>query len=358
MASWWNPFSWFNKKAVQAPIVQVVQTSTPTPVTDYGEQIKDLQNKIAGLKKKATQSPASNVSAPDYGKQIADLQKQINELKKELADKNQTVSVNDTNTTTKQVISLTKGKFWSKKGDFMYYPAYCPGRSMIKEEYKIWFATEQDAINAGFKKLYPSCIIKSTTTTSTATQNGGSAIYGSSVSAIDTFLANPTLESLKTFCTSAKTLPGIGQTKVFNEARTDYITKTRTLYEQVGICAIALGENKDASYRPLHWISYNPSYLVSFDNPNESDMIRAIKIKYNTEWKSLSKYKLIGFFDISSYYHGTPDAGVTTPNQMVEKIIGTGSQYELQLAGLGIQRLFLVPEKTLSLIRTQLINGK
>jgi len=126
------------------------------------------------------------------------------------------------------------------------------------------------------------------------------------VVAIDTFLQNPTIDNLISFCNIAKTLPGITQKKILNDTRTNFVMKTVTLYEEGSInepCNLAFGIHKLKSgeylsasefYAYFQWINYNPAYILEF-NSNDSDATRGIKINFNNYWKSLSAYKLIGF---------------------------------------------------------------
>ncbi len=174
-------------------------------------------------------------------------------------------------------------------------------------------------------------------------------VVSPSVVAIDTFLANPTVENFNTFCTIAKTLPGIEEKKVLNDTRTDYITRKSTLYEEVGIfCTFALSEYKTKSGQliTISWLIYNPLDLLSLDNPNESDKVREVKINYNIYWKSLSKYKLIGFEYV-------PGNEIITPKQKIENI-GTGS---ISFLYRNIGNLFIVPEQILSVIRANLVGN-
>lgn len=187
--------------------------------------------------------------------------------------------------------------------------------------------------------------------------------------AIDTFLLNPTIDNLRSFCNTAKTLPGIGEKKILNDTRTDFIMKTVTLYEtnQINdICDLALGESKSDSdkNRAIQWIVYNPLYVLEF-NPNDSDTIRGIKINFNNDWKSLSSYKLIGFPTYST------SSEITTPNavmgEMISRYIKTDeetSERQIQRINLEIQMKefeYIIPEKILSYFRTlflRLISGQ
>ncbi|MCX6757617.1 MAG: hypothetical protein NTZ44_01920 [Candidatus Nomurabacteria bacterium] len=170
--------------------------------------------------------------------------------------------------------------------------------------------------------------------------------YNQSITAIDTFLLNQTLETFKTFCNKAKELPSIGQKKVLNDTKTDFIMKDNTLYDDYNLgklCTIALGQDKNSSY--YKWTTYSPSYFVTFDNPNESDKARTLKINYNAFWKSLSDYKLIGF-DIWQ------NKDAVTPNQVIDKMVSVNN--EALFFTTFNNGFFLVPEKILSSIEGQL----
>ena len=188
---------------------------------------------------------------------------------------------------------------------------------------------------------------QNTTTTSTLKTTSPSVV------AIDSFLANPTAENLKTFCTTAKTLPGIGEKKVFNDTRTDYVTKKNTLYDETDICALALGEYKTPSgfLVNVSWIAYNPLDIFDFNNASESDKVRAAKITYNNYWKSLAKYKLIGF-------RYSPDSEIITPKQDLQNAINSNNNFGLLIhENRSISQMFVVPEQVLSEVRLKLINN-
>ncbi|MEK7463032.1 MAG: hypothetical protein AAB621_01550 [Patescibacteria group bacterium] len=189
------------------------------------------------------------------------------------------------------------------------------------------------------------------------------------VVAIDAFLLNPTIDNLRLFCNTAKTLPGIGEKKVLNDTRTDFVMKTVSLYEtnQInGICNLALGESKSDSdkHKAIQWVVYNSSYILEF-NPDDLDAVREIKINYNNSWKSLSSYKLIGFPTYST------SSEITTPNavmgEMISRYIKTDEETlerQIQKYTLKIQMTnfeYIIPEKILSYFRTlflKLINGQ
>ena len=190
------------------------------------------------------------------------------------------------------------------------------------------------------------------------------------VVAIDTFLQNPTIDNLISFCNIAKTLPGITQKKILNDTRTNFVMKTVTLYEEGSInepCNLAFGIHKLKSgeylsasefYAYFQWINYNPAYILEF-NSNDSDATRGIKINFNNYWKSLSAYKLIGFPTYST------SSDTTTPNAVVEKIISRsiGDDGEISAGGIrylkrmeGIHWDHTIPEEILSEMRKQLIS--
>ena len=181
------------------------------------------------------------------------------------------------------------------------------------------------------------------------------------VVAIDTFLQNPTIDNLISFCNIAKTLPGITQKKILNDTRTNFVMKTVTLYEEGSInepCNLAFGIHKLKSgeylsasefYAYFQWINYNPAYILEF-NSNDSDATRGIKINFNNYWKSLSAYKLIGFPTYST------SSDITTPNMVMEKEIG---KYDAKIMSGRLERMtwdYIIPEKILSELRRQLIS--
>ena len=185
------------------------------------------------------------------------------------------------------------------------------------------------------------------------------------ITVIDGFLLSPTIDNLKSFCNTAKTILGTEQKKVLNETRTDFVMKTLTLYEQSQIndlCNFAFGIRKLKSGEYLtaselqsffQWITYNPSYLLEF-NSNDSDTVRGIKIDFNNYWKSLSAYKLIGF-PVNSTSNE-----ITTPNAVMEKKInefveGGGHLWKIG-SRLTILPVYTIPEKILSELRGRLIS--
>jgi len=171
-----------------------------------------------------------------------------------------------------------------------------------------------------------------------------------SVIAIDAFLANPTVENFKAFCTTAKTLQGTGERKVLNDTRTDYIMRKNTLYENVSICAATLGEEKDFLNGKLilvYWFNYDPLAIFTFENSNESDEIRESKVAFNSYWNDISKYKLIGINYI-------PENGVYTLDKIKESI-ATDTYRPRYGTKSSISQLFIVPEQLLSNLRTVLV---
>ena len=57
MASWWNPLSWFKKKAVQVPLVQTQNNS------NNDKEIQNLKKQVEELKKKSDSQNKSTVQA-------------------------------------------------------------------------------------------------------------------------------------------------------------------------------------------------------------------------------------------------------------------------------------------------------
>ncbi len=119
--------------------------------------------------------------------------------------------------------------------------------------------------------------------------------YMPSIEAIDAFLANPTEQSLREYCTKAKTLIAPGEKKVLNDSRTDYVVKEKPLYEADKLCFKVMEGQLSLNRRQLiSWFTYSDSYLASLDNSSESDAVREFKVSFNSYWKSISIYKLIG----------------------------------------------------------------
>jgi len=290
-ASWWNPASWFKKQTVQSPVVQI---PAPTPTSINDKQIK--REKVIQKKEKPSIKP---------------IQKQITPI----------------------TSTHSNGGGGNGGGVIVVCPIVgsCPSTSSVP-------------INNSIPPVMVP-VVSNTNTTS---------ITSPSVVAIDTFLTDPTAENFKTFCTTAKTLPGMGEKKVLNDTRTDYVMRKNTLYDEVEECAMALGEHKTNSGElvSISWLTYNPSDLFEFDNPNESDSIREIKINYNTYWKSLSAYKLIGF----EYSLGNE---IITPKQGIENAITADNSVGLLIYRLAMKqaKLFIVPEQILSNLRMRLITN-
>lgn len=308
-ASWWNPFSWFKKQSIQPPVVQV---SVPIPVADK----KNEKEKVIPKKEKKDILPTSKQILPTISSSPVSgggASPGVMFGPCPTVGPCSATSVIISNSTSNQTLPVNAGCDLDK------------GFSLIT------------GMPCGTGKIP---VIPNTITTS---------ITSPSVIAIDTFLSNPTAENLTTFCTVAKTLPGTGEKKVLSDTRTDYIIKKNTLYEEVFICSLTLGEYKTKFGKSIiiSWLTYNPSDLIDLNNPNESDKIREVKINYNVYWKSLSKYKLIGF-------EYAPGNEIITPKQQVESI-GTRSSLTRYR---NISNLFIVPEQILLNIRTTLIRNK
>lgn len=189
------------------------------------------------------------------------------------------------------------------------------------------------------------------------------------VVAIDTFLLSPTINNLRSFCNTAKTTLGTEQKKVLNEARTDFVMKTLTLYEQSQIndlCNLAFGIRKlksgeysiESEFRSFfQWATYDSSYILEF-NSNDSDSVREVKINFNNYWKNISAYKLIGFYVYST------SSEITTPNKVTEKQISRYVMPGGELSNAGkrewerITRSYVIPEKILTEVRRQLISTR
>lgn len=237
-----------------------------------------------------------------------------------------TTDITSTSTTNKVAITITKTP--EKKSEFPKKPVVDLTQKPIQQ--KVEMPQRQQ------------------TTTQVATNESAQTTNVSpSVVAIDAFLADPTVEKFNEFCTISKTLPGTGERRVLNESRTDYVMKSNTLYDNVGECAMALGEYKKTNGQQLliSWFTYSTYDLFSLDNANESDSVRKVKINFNSYWNDISKYKLIGF----AY---TPENGVRTLNKIKESLAQSSVLFGTKLK---FSLLFIVPEQLLSNIRTALV---
>lgn len=302
-ASWWNPFSWFKKQATQPPVIQV---SIPTPTTIDNNQDKKEEK----IKKESTGCDSDKgfntvTGAPCSNKKISTV-------------KNTTTKI------TPVVDNLAAEKVKIK----------------LKEE-----AEQKQLLDLSNERKFNEVILpitpKETTTTPVASP---------SIAAIDAFLANPTADNFNTFCTIAKTLEGVGERQVLNDTRTEYVIKKNTLYQGVPECAYSLNEYKTGggNTASMYWINYNPLDLIDLNNSSESDAIRELKINYNTYWKSLSIYKLIGFAYIQNNK-------IISPKQMIENL--DPNTKRVSSIYRKINNLFIIPEQTLSSLRKTLIRN-
>ena len=181
--------------------------------------------------------------------------------------------------------------------------------------------------------------------------------YLPSIQAIDAFLANPSEQSLRDYCTRARTLTVPGEKKVLNESRTDYVTKAKTLYEGNRLCSKVMEEYLDILKRKLliNWFIYDDSYLVDFDNSNESDLVREFKINFNSYWKSLAGYKLIGISYLA-------DKGNKTINEytqdMVRRIIENPEGLPKTYLSRPEKHIeYIIPEKILSELKAEIMRN-
>lgn len=144
--------------------------------------------------------------------------------------------------------------------------------------------------------------------------------YKASLAAIDAFLTNPTLPSLRDFCMKAKELPGRGTYESLDPTRTSVIQYTNTLYMDLPWCVFVLSEGGyDPKLGHYTWVMYDSSLLISLDSPNDSDAIRTNKIKLNEALQTLGQYGLIGY---ESSISGGADAGKDQRPQEVIDAIG------------------------------------
>ena len=152
-----------------------------------------------------------------------------------------------------------------------------------------------------------------------------------SLAAIDAFLANPKVASLKDFCTKAKQLPGRGTQTGLDSSRTSIISTPNTLYQDIRWCGVVLDEDSiSITYGHGHytWMSYNSSLLISLNNSDDSDDIRRYKIRLNATLQTLGQYGIIGYGDsMSGADDGNghiiiPDAGQDKlPQEVVDAIV-------------------------------------
>src|SRR3989338_51356 len=322
-ASWWKPNTWkiFNKKFEVKIEQKRIATSTPNNVisqTEKATTTEKIEQKSEEVRKPKAASSLADTSAKknDQSKEIEKLKKEVEVLKQKQFQ-------------FKIIEKITEKPIIAEKKE--------SSNSQTKQNENI------DYVNL------PS---------------------NPAIVAIDNFLLNPTVDNLISFCNTAKTLPGITQKKILNDTRTDFVMKTLTLYEEGSInepCNLAFGIHKLKSGEYLsasefhayfQWINYNPAYILEF-NSNDSDTVREIKINFNSYWKSLSAYKLIGFPTYST------SSDTTKPNAVVEKIISRsiGDDGEISAGGIrylkrteGIHWDHIIPEKILSELRRRFIN--
>lgn len=131
------------------------------------------------------------------------------------------------------------------------------------------------------------------------------------ITAIDDFLADPTLRNLTGFCENAKNLDGPETWETLNEDRTKMQEEIMPLDESVGLpCDIVfneiLYESPDGVARAgeeYQWNSYDEDLIVQYDD-NDTDRQRELKIKYNDFVQSLEQYNLFAY-PLNTFEEGT-----------------------------------------------------
>lgn len=173
--------------------------------------------------------------------------------------------------------------------------------------------------------------------------------YMPSIEAIDTFLSNPTEQSLREYCTKAKTLIAPGEKKVLNESRTDYVVKEKPLYEADKLCFKVMEGQLSLNRRQLiSWFTYSDSYLANLDNSSESDAVREFKVSFNSYWKSISIYKLIGIPYVEAKGPVSISESIARISSMLAK---DPNDYKNWISRPERYFSFIFPEKILSKLR-------
>lgn len=109
---------------------------------------------------------------------------------------------------------------------------------------------------------------------------------------ISQLLNNPTLESFRTFCNSAKNIQGKRTKQVLDSNRENMITVKLSLYDDFNDCQNLDNLDRGVSYLPL-----DSNLIVSLAN-NDTDDMREAKVIFNNKIKDImatSKLKFIAF---------------------------------------------------------------
>ena len=99
--------------------------------------------------------------ANNYDKQIAELQKDVAGLKKQAESKSTTSKeflatlkdVKDIKIDDAIFSDSTRGKFFASSRGLKYYPVDSTAGASILERNRVYFLTEQDAVNAGYRSF-------------------------------------------------------------------------------------------------------------------------------------------------------------------------------------------------------------
>lgn len=153
--------------------------------------------------------------------------------------------------------------------------------------------------------------------------------YKDSLKAIDTFLTNPTLQSLHEFCTSAKQLAGRGSTTSLNPDRTNLVQYQNTLYSDFFWCKYVTDEEPyDPKFGHYTFMVYDPGFLLPLTDSNDSDRVRKLQINYNHAVETAGQYGIIGY---ESDFSQGPNAGSDQrPDVVMTTVLDT---YRSQIDG-------------------------
>ena len=260
-SNWWNPFNW-NKK--ENNIKQEI-TTTAEEIIPGKETLEETTNKLEENEKTALESETAKAEAEKYKLEVE---------KTRLEEMERAKQANAIRVETRAQVEVKEEENKNTTG-------VLPSDSIVE----INEETEDDRRSKEIEAL----------------------ASNKSVIAIDDFLGNPNLETLKVFCKKAKTLDGTSIIEKLNEDRTIIVKSPVTLYDEMeSLCDIALNVTKEYSEHGsrkgetylvgdrFEWSKYNDNMLLKFSD-GEDDDIRIAKIEYNTAIQELKDYNLFAY---------------------------------------------------------------
>ncbi|MDP8212773.1 MAG: hypothetical protein P9X22_05725 [Candidatus Zapsychrus exili] len=298
LASWWNPISWFANE-VKTEILVETSSSTSTVIPEIEEK-SSWWGSFPWSKKEIfvkQENITKDIVSEQEGKNI------------------ETKTQNTENEKTQLELEIAKAKAEAEKYKLEVEKTRLEEMERAKQANAIRVETRaqvevKEEENKNTTGVLPSdsiVEINEETEDDRRSKEIEALASNKSVIAIDDFLGNPNLETLKVFCKKAKTLDGTSIIEKLNEDRTIIVKSPVTLYDEMeSLCDIALNVTKEYSEHGsrkgetylvgdrFEWSKYNDNMLLKFSD-GEDDDIRIAKIEYNTAIQELKDYNLFAY---------------------------------------------------------------